>query len=303
MWWFELVDMCHKLFQVSVLAFIEEPADQLRCAMLVAVIYLGLILTLRPYIRKGDDRLALLAQSELLCLLFAALVFGLEPVVDETLDTLLSIVLVGVIITFAAYLIPQIMGTVTKHVVLKYECVGKALEFIPKVKKWREIASGKQGKNARNSFNVDQDIIDEIAAEGRTIVVKKLKNAHAGKTNKIMGDGMVQMQRNPLADVVNSDTLDAQMEDAGYQGDDSTQMKFSANPLMKIDSKRRFDGDRLSLADSNGGMESDDNEAAAERKERRSGVQLHSPTRGSAKHATMHTTTAPKAADSKKAGF
>ena len=57
MWWFELVDMGHKLMLTSILAFFPS-AYQMPVGMMTAILYAIVILLRKPYFRKGDDRLA-----------------------------------------------------------------------------------------------------------------------------------------------------------------------------------------------------------------------------------------------------
>ena len=75
MWWFELIDMWHKLFLTSLLRFLP-PDFQLPCAIAVSVSYTGTILLVSPYVRLSDDRLAMLFQSELMLLLMASYIMN-----------------------------------------------------------------------------------------------------------------------------------------------------------------------------------------------------------------------------------
>lgn len=56
--------MAHKLTMTGLLVFINDEDWYLCIGMCVALLYLLGILWLKPYIRKGDDRLAVLAQNE-----------------------------------------------------------------------------------------------------------------------------------------------------------------------------------------------------------------------------------------------
>lgn len=70
MWYFELFDMGNKLMLTSLLAFVP-PLAQLPFGVAFAVFFLLVLLLLRPYIRKGDDRLHLFAQTEIFIILLA----------------------------------------------------------------------------------------------------------------------------------------------------------------------------------------------------------------------------------------
>jgi len=92
-WWFEMVDMLHKLFITSLIGFFPFAA-QLDIAMAVVTLYLIVILKFRPYVRSGDDELHMLAQVELMLLLMAGNVFNTITGVSDAMDLFLSIVLI-----------------------------------------------------------------------------------------------------------------------------------------------------------------------------------------------------------------
>jgi hypothetical protein len=91
-WWFETLDMLNKLFLSAAIVFV--PAEySIRVAMLWAGLYMILTLTLNPYIRKGDDRFAMLCQVEtFLIMMSAQLLSGFnENTFDTAADNLLTI--------------------------------------------------------------------------------------------------------------------------------------------------------------------------------------------------------------------
>eukprot|EP00808_Paulinella_micropora_P008574 g62100.t1 len=80
-WWFEYLDMAHKLAQVSLLAFFPS-AYQLRGGMMISTMHLNTLLALHPYRRASDDKLHQLAQVVLYDLYYSAYLFrelALEP--------------------------------------------------------------------------------------------------------------------------------------------------------------------------------------------------------------------------------
>eukprot|EP00478_Filoreta_tenera_P000012 GABV01000012.1.p1 GENE.GABV01000012.1~~GABV01000012.1.p1 ORF type:complete len:952 (-),score=191.12 GABV01000012.1:28-2883(-) len=79
-WWWELVDMFYKLTIACMLAFVPRES-QLRIGMVIVVAYIAAILLVRPFRRKGDDRLFLLVQGLILIILYAGLIF------DQTFAT------------------------------------------------------------------------------------------------------------------------------------------------------------------------------------------------------------------------
>lgn len=66
-WYWELLDMGHKLILTSIVVFL--PSEMIMGAnMVIMVLYLILLLVCHPYLRKGDDRLHLLGQVNLFVL-------------------------------------------------------------------------------------------------------------------------------------------------------------------------------------------------------------------------------------------
>jgi len=97
MWWFELIDMANKLILTSIIAFL--PADvQMPIGFGWAVLYLDILLILKPYIRKGDDRLHLFAQLEICMILLAGWIFYSmqTSTLDTTSDVAMSVILIVV---------------------------------------------------------------------------------------------------------------------------------------------------------------------------------------------------------------
>jgi hypothetical protein len=114
--------------------------SRVRVAWQVVVIaYLCVILVKRPYIRKGDDRLHLLAQIEIFLLLLSSYVFRLDLNYDPVLDTVLSICLISTGVVFLAFLIPQLLAIIVKDFIQKKyfhklcPCFVKHLERIKRV--------------------------------------------------------------------------------------------------------------------------------------------------------------------------
>jgi len=112
-WWFELVDMCHKLFLTAVLAFIPT-ASQSWAGMIVAMFYAMVILLRKPYYRKGDDRLHLYAQMEIFLLLMAGNTFAYSGQPDYALEIIISIFLIALVIGFIGLFIAQAANIVNK---------------------------------------------------------------------------------------------------------------------------------------------------------------------------------------------
>jgi len=93
-WWFELVDMLHKLILTAILILIPSSA-RLRIGLVVTSLYSLLILTTQPYIRSDDDRLHLLVQMLIYLVLIAGLTESEVGRVSGSMDTVLSIFLIA----------------------------------------------------------------------------------------------------------------------------------------------------------------------------------------------------------------
>lgn len=102
-WWFELVDMAHKLTMCCLIVFFPKTA-QLQVAMFVVVSYTLVILWKAPYIRKGDDKLHLLSQAELFLLILAGETCRIEPA-PKALETFIGLLLIFMIVLFFTYFV------------------------------------------------------------------------------------------------------------------------------------------------------------------------------------------------------
>jgi len=95
MWYFEVMDMIHKLLLTSVLPFIPQDG-QMAFALCVVCAFLVAILLCDPYIRDVDGQLHMLVQVDLISLCFYAYLLesiytstGLDPLLDNILSALL----------------------------------------------------------------------------------------------------------------------------------------------------------------------------------------------------------------------
>jgi len=69
-WYWELIDMTHKLLLTSVIVFVSNEA-RMACNMGIMGFYTVWLLLEKPYVRKGDDRFHLLVQATLFSLAFS----------------------------------------------------------------------------------------------------------------------------------------------------------------------------------------------------------------------------------------
>jgi IPT/TIG domain/Transient receptor potential (TRP) ion channel/Tyrosine-protein kinase ephrin type A/B receptor-like len=114
LWWFELIDMLNKLVLTSLLGFFPPDYQtlQLAFALVFSATYLVTILLLKPYIRKGDDRLHLFAQNLIFIVLLAGwtfVKFDSEGDLDEATDITYSVVLILAMAFLFMFFIGQIV--------------------------------------------------------------------------------------------------------------------------------------------------------------------------------------------------
>lgn len=104
-WFWELVDMGHKLMLVSIVSFLPNFLEMVG-HMIVLLAYTVSLLVLQPYIRKGDDRMHLLAQCELLLLAMVGWVLQntedgeLTEFMDILVSALLILMTSGFLVSF-----------------------------------------------------------------------------------------------------------------------------------------------------------------------------------------------------------
>jgi len=73
-WWWELVDLTHKLFQTSLLSFFPDDV-RLPVGMALAILYMISILIFCPYVSKANDAFSLLCQNLIFLLMLAGYFF------------------------------------------------------------------------------------------------------------------------------------------------------------------------------------------------------------------------------------
>lgn len=96
-WFFELVDILHKLLLTSLIPFFPNKME-LAVDMVVITLYCVVLLILNPYVRKGDDRLHILVQAELLLLSMVGWTMSELEIVSysEEINVLMSICMISV---------------------------------------------------------------------------------------------------------------------------------------------------------------------------------------------------------------
>ena len=103
----------HKLILTSVIVFFPK-GFELVTGMVVIVSYICLILLTKPFARKSDDRLQLLALTELFMFMLTAYSFQSQIDLDDTTDLGLSILLIVVGSVFLLFFLVQLISIVKK---------------------------------------------------------------------------------------------------------------------------------------------------------------------------------------------
>jgi len=155
-WFFEVIDMIHKLLLTSVLPFIPQDA-QIQFALCVVCFYLMTILWLGPYIRRIDDQLHQLVQVELICLLVHAFleeIVYLDGQQNNAVDTLISILLISItLLLFLFFLYKSIQAI--RDIVWFYR--RKQVESVEARMDWSHGSHGSRAESQRES-QLDKEI-------------------------------------------------------------------------------------------------------------------------------------------------
>lgn len=158
-WWFEFIDMFHKLTIVALVAFFTtNPLTQLAIAMIIALCYFACILFMKPYLRKADDRVHQFAQCEvIMCMLAAYWLGGLEEELSDNEEAFLATILIGVFLVFCMFAF-----------------IGVAYSF------WKVLLISEKGKQFSNWLLLKL----EDSCCGDSVKKRKMK-----KTAALRGDG------------------------------------------------------------------------------------------------------------------
>jgi len=168
LWYFELIDMMHKLLVTSIVAFFP-PLAQMAVAMVIVCVYLMVILATRPYIRKGDDRLHLFAQVEIFLLLMAGNNFNSQDKPDKFMEDVMSAILIIVFCAFILFFLVQCYVNLRK--IIGKRCFGEKKPLkTPKKDSNAKLPtydrSHKYHPNARPSENQEMEFVRNPAFAG-----------------------------------------------------------------------------------------------------------------------------------------
>jgi len=181
-WFFEICDMCHKLLVTSVIAFFPY-GTQMPVAMGMVTIYTMIILAGRPYLRKGDDRLHLFAQTEIFLLLMAGNVFNTQNSPDALMDVVMSVVLIAAFAAFILFFAVQCLQALQK---LFPVCWKKVRQTFRSKKKLEQDAKREEMK----ATQVKPSLETELPVYQRVVSYKNFRNENEK-------DGIV-LTRNPV---------------------------------------------------------------------------------------------------------
>lgn len=184
--------MFHKLFLTSLVAFFPRDA-QLPVAFTMVLLYGGIILLVKPYKRKGDDTLHLFVQCELFLALYAGHLFYKKIDASETLDVVMSAVLITITCLLILYFLSQIIWALKKKYIV-----------------W------KQQKKAREDAESGRKPAKAPSGQGSMTLQRSQPRLVDKKTlGHISANDQIHFERNPLA-----------------HGTDDGPSNFVANPLF-----------------------------------------------------------------------
>jgi len=112
LWYFEIMDMGHKLTMVALIGFLPFYMH-MPAGMVIVIGFLIVMLVMVPYIRRSDDGFAIFCQVELFHIIFAAYILTLNPKYDEPTNIALSVMMI--FLTISIILIAVLMSLRNLH--------------------------------------------------------------------------------------------------------------------------------------------------------------------------------------------
>jgi hypothetical protein len=171
-WWFESVWSINNMFCVSLVAFF--PLDiQIQTAMVWLVGFVIVLLLTRPYIRKGEDRLALLCMLEIILLLMFCLVLvEYNGQVDPTTDWVMSIGMIS-----------MVCMTLLVGLAIAIKNIYKI------VRRWRFSWKKRQGKTNKPTLGAPtSSLVQERLDKNSTVLEGRLPNSTGTASNTFEKD-------------------------------------------------------------------------------------------------------------------
>jgi hypothetical protein len=181
LWWFDSVDSMEKLFLCAALPLVPAPYT-LPVGMFVAVGFMMIVLLNKPFSRKADDRLALLAECELFIIMLTA--YSFQTILDDggSSNDTLSYILIGLALIFLIFVSVQAVGVIKKLWKLyKEERANKSLiddeeddiEALPPAPKLPDNFDELTQQDAEDEDDVDIDSLDATAMQGLSAEAKR----------------------------------------------------------------------------------------------------------------------------------
>jgi len=181
LWWFDSVDSMEKLFLCAALPLVPAPYT-LPVGMFVAVGFMMIVLLNKPFSRKADDRLALLAECELFIIMLTA--YSFQTILDDggSSNDTLSYILLALASLFLIFVSVQAVGVIKKLWKLyKEERANKSLTEdeedddvpLPPAPKLPDNFDQLQQQDEEDEDDVDIDSLDASAMQGLSQEAKK----------------------------------------------------------------------------------------------------------------------------------
>jgi Na+-transporting methylmalonyl-CoA/oxaloacetate decarboxylase gamma subunit len=268
MWWFEMADMLHKLVLTSLLAFLPDSA-QLPVGLWVVVLYTAAILLLKPYKHKGDDRLHLFVQTEILLMIYSGWLFFRGEDITDLIDAVLSVLLIGAVVFVFLFFLSQVLYAVYK-LVKKWLADRERRRY----EEWAkanpdEAARQEQLKQKRERARRRSRAAAAGGEQGETqgdMALARTKGRRSLNYGPLQrGESAAKMQRNPLAayaDLARSESASTSYVNPLFAGAPSGTLSEKRPSLLAMGGiggpAGRGDGDE---------KDSDDEDAGAERGE------------------------------------
>jgi hypothetical protein len=115
-WWFELLDMLHRMVMTSMIALLPQEYA-LPTILGILCFHAAVILVTNPYTRKSDDLLHLLVQSALFVMVMAGYVYVKLVDIPEDIDSALSVIFIGMTIALVTFVVISIGLVLRKYLI------------------------------------------------------------------------------------------------------------------------------------------------------------------------------------------
>jgi len=239
-WWFELVDITHKLILVSLIAFFPSNL-QLPFAMSFVIIYMIIILVVHPYKQETDDLLHLQAQIALFLYIYAGFMLQRSSVSDAT-DVVLSIILIGILIFLLIFAIFYFV---------------RSLYNLKQVKKTeKDYEAGKQAQAAGvadeeihgNVKHIEMDVLDRQASGVSASVFASQANLLAGGASQSQLSGLGQ-SRGDLLRGSRADLMNRQISSVDVVRLHAQQKLPSGLVMSQLEERQRMKRNSLSMSE------------------------------------------------------